>query len=313
MKTTIQISAALFLVFFISCNNNKKNKVTSDSSEEFPQEMVSFTPYEKNPVFTGTNADTWDKKIRERGYILLEDGVYKMWYSGYNNGEDDPKYLGYATSTDGINWERYSDNPIFEEKWTEDMFVIKQNDTYYMFAEGRNDIAHLLISNDGIKWEAISDITIIKTNGDTITAPYGTPTIWIEEGKWYLFYERNDEGIWLSTSEDLITWYNIQDEPVIKMGPEEYDAAAVAANQVIKIKDKYYLYYHGSTNPNWADPDEQALWTSSVAMSTDLINWKKYPGNPVIEGDHSSPILVNAGKNYHLYTMHDIVWLHLPK
>jgi hypothetical protein len=47
-------------------------------------------------------------------------------------------------------------------------------------------------------------------------------------------------------------------------------------------------------------------------MSTDLINWEKYPGNPLAEGDTSSPILVFDGEKYNLYTMHDIVWLYFP-
>lgn len=307
MKKLHQIGLSLVLLAALGCESTKKN------TEEFPAAMVSFKPYEKNPVFSGTDTTTWDKNIRERGYILLEDGIYKMWYSGYLGNETDIKHLGYATSSDGINWERHADNPIFDSNWTEDMFVTKNEGKYYMFAEGKNDLAHLLTSSDGLKWQEEGNLIILQTNGDTISPPYGTPTVWIENGKWYLFYERNDLGIWLATSDDQLTWRNVQDEPVIKMGPEEYDSGAVAANQVIKFNDRYYLYYHGSTNPNWANPNANALWSSNVAMSTDLINWKKYPGNPIVKGDHSSPILVFDGNNYRLYTMHDKVWLYLPK
>jgi predicted GH43/DUF377 family glycosyl hydrolase len=298
----------LLILAGTACQNKTKN--TTD--EEFAPEMVSFKPYENNPVFSGTGTDTWDKQIRERGYILFEDGIYKMWYSGYNGGDSTVKHLGYATSTNGTNWERYSGNPIFDKKWTEDMFVMKVDDTYYMYAEGKNDIAHMLTSKDGIQWEDQDDLVILETDGDTISAPYGTPTVWIEDGKWYLFYERNDLGIWLATSENKLTWTNIQDEPVLEMGPEKYDEGAVAANQIVKFNDRYYMYYHGSTNPNWADPNENAEWSSLVAMSTDLINWEKYPGNPLAEGDTSSPILVFDGEKYNLFTMHDIVWLYFP-
>jgi beta-1,2-mannobiose phosphorylase / 1,2-beta-oligomannan phosphorylase len=303
----LQIGGFLLLIITSGCQAPK------EFSEEFPVEMVSFEPYENNPVFSGTGTGTWDNQIRERGYILHEAGMFRMWYSGYNGGESDPKYLGYATSPDGINWTRYSDKPIFDSKWTEDMFVLKHQGTYYMFAEGPNDISHLMTSDDGINWQEQGDLIIITAQGDTLPGPYGTPTVWIENGKWHLYYERNDEGIWLATSDDKLTWTNVQDEPVLKMGPEEYDSGAVATNQIVKFNGRYYMYYHGSTNPNWADPNENALWTSSVAMSTDLVNWTKYPGNPLVEGDHSSPILVNDGERYLLYTMHDIVWLYYPK
>ena len=274
--------------------------------------MVNFTPIENNPVFKGTGEDTWDKKIRERGYILIEDGIYKMWYTGYTE-DAEPKYLGYATSEDGINWNRNSDGPIFDERWTEDMFVFKDGGMYYMYAEGTHDIAHLLTSVDGISWQDQGDLVILDTGGQPIPPPYGTPVARIEDGKWYLFYERNDLGIWLATSEDKITWTNVQDDPVIKMGPESYDVAAVAANQVVKHDGNYYLYYHGSSNPDWADPGSGALWTSNVAVSSDLIHWEKYPGNPLVEGDHSSPILVPDGDKYRLYTMHDQVWIYISE
>lgn len=139
--------------------------------------MVTFQALENNPIFSGTNQNTWDALIRERGYILAEDGIYKMWYSGYRGEENDVKNPGYATSTDGISWERYADNPIFDKKWTEDMFVIKDEGTYYMYAEGAHDIAHLLTSADGINWEAKGDLVIRQTNGDNIPAPYGTSTV----------------------------------------------------------------------------------------------------------------------------------------
>ncbi len=179
--------------------------------------------------------------------------------------------------------------------------------------KGNNDVAHLLTSADGISWQEQGDLVILETSGEPIPRPYGTPVVWIEDGKWYLFYERNDLGIWLATSEDKKTWTNVQDEPVIKMGPEPYDEGAVAANQVVKHEGTYYLYYHGSSNPDWADPNANALWTSNVAVSRDLVNWEKYPENPIVEGDHSSPILVFDGEKNRLYTMHDKVWLYFSE
>ncbi|MEJ7677180.1 MAG: glycosylase [Segetibacter sp.] len=228
---------------------------------------------ESNPVFKGTSTDTWDQHIRERGYIIFEDSVYKMWYTGYKGDDTVTKYLGYATSRDGFNWERYSKNPIFNEKWTEDMCVIKNEGKYHMFAEGGNDVAHSLVSNDGINWQEEGDLKIKTLKGKSIPGPYGTLTVWIENEKWYLFYERNDEAIWLAESNDHKNWINVQDEPVIKTGPEKYDSGAVAANQVVKYKGRYYIYYHASSAPMASS----TAWSSNVAESTDLIHWIKYP------------------------------------
>jgi sucrose-6-phosphate hydrolase SacC (GH32 family) len=304
MKKTVQLFILLAVVTVLAACSSKTNTVKSD---EFPAELIQFSPIPENPLFSGTGANTWDKEIRERGFILYEEGLYKMWYTGYNPDMAREKFLGYATSTDGIHWERYSENPVFSEKWTEDMFVIKHEGTYFMYAEGDNDVAHLMTSGDGIHWQERGDLTLLSTTGDTIPGPYGTPSVWTEDGQWYLFYERNDSAIWLAKSADKLTWTNVQDEPVLPLGPDEYDIAAVAANQVVKHNGKYYIYYHATSSMDWQHPTGPVTWTSNVAMSTDLIHWEKYPGNPIVKGDFSSPILVFDGDKPSLYTMHPAV------
>lgn len=311
MKINPKIILLLFIFVGFSCKNKNAETINDKEIENFPASLVQFSASPHNPVFEGTNEETWDKNLRERGYILYENDQYKMWYTGYNDSISDLRHLGYATSKDGIHWERYAKQSILPEIWVEDMQVVKYNNLYYMVAEGKGDIAHLLASSDGISWNTQGNLSILKVNGQPIDeGPYGTPVVWVENDKKYLFYERNDLGIWLATSEDFKTWTNIQDEPVLKMGPEKYDSGAVAANQIIKYGGKYYMYYHGSNNPDWMNPGVVALWTSNVAMSSDLINWIKYPNNPIVEGDHSSPIMVFDGYAYKLYTMHNKVWIY---
>ncbi|GAB3900946.1 hypothetical protein GCM10028803_24730 [Larkinella knui] len=274
---------------------------------EFPDELVKFTPYKNNPVFAGTGAATWDHKIRERGYILREGKEWYMWYTGYEDGKGTTKYLGYATSSDGFTWKRYANNPIHKTDWVEDMAVLKSGNTYYMFAEGKDDVAHLLTSTDRINWREQGPIDIRQTDGKPISkGPYGTPAIWKEGNVWYLFYERNDAAVWLATSRDLKTWTHVQDEPVLKMGPEKYDQFAVAANQIIRYKGFYYLYYHASAFKDWHE------WSTNVAVSKDLVHWKKYDKNPIIADNTSSGILVQDGSQYRLYTMHPDVKIYLP-
>lgn len=286
----------LFLVF-TGCGPSQQKQHTP-VTDSFPSALVHFEPYQHNPVFAGTDTTTWDRKIRERGYILFEDSIYRMWYTGYNN-EDDERHLGYATSTDGLSWKRYSDKPVYDQSWVEDMCVIKTDSIYYMFAEGKDDIAHMLTSKNGITWNESGNIDIRKTNGEPIDkGAYGTPTIWHENDIWYLFYERGDLGVWLATSKDMTVWTNVQDDPVLALGPDAYDKYAVAMNQVIKYDGKYYAYYHASDTKEWKE------WTTNIAVSDDLIHWKKYAQNPIMKNNRSSGIVVNDGKGYRLYTMH---------
>ena len=270
---------------------------------------MNFTPYEKNPVFTGTGEGTWDTRIRERGYILKEGEAYHLWYTGYRDeGDSTTMKLGYATSSDGISWSRYAENPIFTESWVEDMMVVKHDSLYYMFAEGRNDIAHMLTSRDKVTWNDHGSLLIRQTTGEPLSpGPYGTPTVFIDGDTWHLFYERNDLGIWHATSTDLKEWKNVDDDPVIAMGPGLYDKFGVAMNQIIRYGDLYYGYYHGTPTKDWSE------WNTNVAVSKDLHHWKKFPGNPILTENKSSGILVNDGNQFRMYTMHDQVQLHFPR
>ena len=303
MSVKYQLLISLFCLAFIGCNssNQKADESQKEDQLEFPYELVNFKPYEANPVFKGTGDSTrWDEKIRERGFILKEDSAYYMWYTGYTNKTGEQiKYLGLATSPDGLKWTRFIKNPIHKSLWVEDVFVLKSDSTYYMFAESRGDSAHLLISSNKLDWKDQGVLDIRLKNGKPIEkGPYGTPTVWKENDIWYLFYERNDAAVWLATSKDLKVWTNVQDEPVLNCGPEKYDQFAVAFNQIIKYKELYYAYYHASAYKKWHD------WSTNIAVSKDLIHWKKYEKNPILGGDTSSGIVVNDGKQYRLYAMH---------
>ena len=284
---------------------------TQPAEDKFPPELVKFTPLQKEPVFAA-EPGKWDAKIRERGWIMIEDGVWKLWYTGYDGTKDGLRMLGYATSPDGIQWTRHPKNPLVKDHWVEDMMIVKHGRKYYMFAEGREDRAHMLVSDNGISWTRVGQLDIRLKSGKSIPdGPFGTPTVWLENDKWHLFYERNDLGIWLAISKDLKVWTNVQDEPVMKPGPGEYDKDLVALNQIVKHLGRYYAYYHGSARTG----PKKGLWSTNVATSSDLIHWEKYPANPLlpIDENKSSGILVHDGARYRLYTMHPEVHLHIAK
>ena len=287
--------------------------VSKPTGPEFPPELVEFGPASERPLLAGTGTNTWDRRIRERGWILREGENWHMWFTGYNDGRSKAKFLGYATSRDGLSWTRWPGNPLTTEGWVEDMCVIKQDGAYYMFAEGRDDIAHLLTSTDRVHWQEQGDLDIRQTNGQPITTgPRGTPSALFENGTWYLFYERNDAAVWLATSKDVKTWNNVQDDSVLGCGPEAYDRYAVAVDQILKHHGRYYAYYHASALPKWSE------WTTCVAMSEDLVHWKKYPGNPIVPVNRADPgrssgMVVHDGKQFHLYTTHPDVRVHFPK
>jgi predicted GH43/DUF377 family glycosyl hydrolase len=269
--------------------------------DDFPRDLVSWKPISGNPVFAGTGLERgWDRKIRERGWIIREGGIFHLWYTGYNDDRSPNRNLGYAISLDGLSWVRWPSNPIVTTSWVEDMCVVKHDGTYYMFAEGEKDVAHLLTSTDRLNWVERGPLDVRLKDGSPIPpGPYGTPTVFVEGETWYLFYERGDRGVWLATSKDRKVWTNVQDEPVLAMGPDAYDKYAIAVDQVFKRDGVYYAYYHANSHNPW-----QKDWTTNLARSKDLVHWEKYPGNPLIGNDSSSSVLIDVDVRTRLYTMH---------
>jgi hypothetical protein len=274
-----------------------------DPGGEFPPALVDFGPASAAPLFAGGGPEAWDRDLRERGWIERRDGRWRLWYTGSNRDRDPMRKLGLATSPDGLNWTRVPE-PLVPDAWVEDVCVVRQGGCYRMFAEGEEDIAHLLTSRDGVRWRRHGPLDIRLVDGRPIPeGPRGTPAAWFERGTWHLFYERRDKGVWLATSRDLCTFTNVRDEPVLECGPDEYDRDLIAVDQIVRHAGRYYAYYHACGQAG------SGRWSTCLAVSDDLVHWRKHPGNPVlpVDPDHpgrSSATLVHDGTRLRLYTTH---------
>lgn len=279
--------------------------------EEFPAELIHFEPAIEKPVFESAGPGTWEIKIRERGWIMKDGGVWKLWYSGFDGVRGNPVHLGYATSDDGIHWTRHPNNPLLPNEWIEDVCVVKESGTWYLFAEGKDDVPHWFQSTNGIDWKRQGELDVRRYDGTPVEkGPLGTPVVIKTKRGWSLFYERSDAGVWLAHSNDLKFWTNVQDEPVLRRDPDGNDSQMIALNQVIEFRGRFYAYYHASRTP-----ERPRLWTCNVASSTDLIHWKKYPGNPLRpeSENKSSPLLILDDHDIRFYTTHDKIDLHRPR
>ena len=104
----------------------------------------------------------WEKVAVMCPHVIYNDRtkLFRMWYSGGEQGE--PNAIGYATSSDGLKWEKDTNNPIFKldpnNDWEKDRVtacqVIAQQDGFLMFYIGFRDESHAQIgvahSKDGI-------------------------------------------------------------------------------------------------------------------------------------------------------------------
>jgi predicted GH43/DUF377 family glycosyl hydrolase len=139
----------------------------------------NFTRQSTEPVISPT--EPWEKVAAMCPHVIwdAQEKIFKMWYSGGEQYE--PDAIGYATSKDGLHWEKYAGNPVFKadptRSWEQLKVtacqVIKRKKDYLMFYIGFHDINLAQIgiakSPDGIgNWERFS----------------GNPIIFPEEGAW---------------------------------------------------------------------------------------------------------------------------------
>ncbi|HTC22676.1 MAG TPA: hypothetical protein VK859_17605 [bacterium] len=131
----------------------------------------------------------WDEKV----------GIYKMWYSGGNQGE--PDAIGYAESADGQKWVKRP-NPVFAPSrvpaWDSEKVtacqVLKQGSGYWMFYIGfsgfRNAQIGLARSPDGIsRWQRYPGNPILSPtpgqwDGDAVYKPFAL----LDGSRWMLWY-----------------------------------------------------------------------------------------------------------------------------
>ena len=73
--------------------------------------QTDWFKHPENPVLEFGPNGTWDDAAVLNPAVLFDGTRYQMWYTGYDGST---KRIGYATSTDGIVWEKHPDNPVLD-------------------------------------------------------------------------------------------------------------------------------------------------------------------------------------------------------
>lgn len=113
-----------------------------------------------------------------------------------------------------------------------------------------------------------------------------------DKGKYHTFYlqakktkdpeKRHNAKVSIghAVSEDLKKWKKLP--TALKPGRKgNWDDIALWTGSVIKRGKKYYMFYTGRNSK------KNVMWIQKIglAISNDLINWKKFEGNPILEAD----------------------------
>jgi predicted GH43/DUF377 family glycosyl hydrolase len=166
----------------------------------------NFVRQSDQPVISPT--EPWEKVAVMCPHVIWdeEENSYKMWYSGGEQYE--PDAIGYATSKDGLHWEKRL-QPVFvadpSKEWEQYKVtacqVIKRKNDYLMFYIGFRDIDFAQIgmarSKNGIdNWERFAGNPIIMPTKDSWdeSATY-KPFAIQEADRWMLWYNGRNEHL----------------------------------------------------------------------------------------------------------------------
>lgn len=153
------------------------NDYRYDFGYAFSPDGKNWTKHPGTIMEVGNPAD-WDGGFIEGSSVLKDGGTYKMWYAGYDltNGHVN---IGYATSVDGIAWDKYINNPVlstsmlaWDSIYVQDPHVVKIGNIYHMWYGGvdQSDFygqqTGYAFSLDGINWTKSSNNPILL-NGNT--------------------------------------------------------------------------------------------------------------------------------------------------
>lgn len=177
-----------------------------------------------NPVLAVGEPGSWDEKKAWAPAVLYNPPLWQMWYVGYSDATG--SQIGYATSQDGIHWEKYAGNPVLSpgifDEWesygVNAPFVMFEDGIYHMWYSSDPDGSiGYAASADGIHWERHPRNPVIESWGgdpeNCSPVKYVSPTV-VHLGEYHMWYQEGEScrgGISTylvvhSTSPDRVTW-----------------------------------------------------------------------------------------------------------
>lgn len=224
--------------------------------------------------------------------VVYEAGRFWMLYVHYDEVRPPNACLELATSTDGLEWEVHPDSPVLTpstdawDAWrTSYHSILKVADTFYLYYTGIRETFRdygigLATSKDLIHWERHPDNPLLVPLGFGFEkTAIQVPCVCVEDGTWHLYYLGMDGPnghIGHATSSDGIRWHRDPANPVLSRDESSWDSLRISPQNILKHGSQYHLFYCGYSGD---------IYSSAIATSNDLSNWRKYDGNPIFTVD----------------------------
>ncbi|KAK9794077.1 hypothetical protein WJX73_009633 [Symbiochloris irregularis] len=224
------------------------------------EDGISWSPV--TSVLGSDSGSDWEDDVN-RPCVRLIEGKYHMWYTGQLASQKSA--IGYAVSTDGIEWQRQAEpvlTPVLEWEGPAVMNPVvifdKRSSTFRMWYSAGEQYEPVAVgyatSKDGITWERHSSGAPIFSgtghDGDWDSARASVGQVVLASDWHYMFYmgysNVDHSAIGIARSRDGITnWERNPTNPILDTQPGAWDEDAVYKPAAVFRDDQWFLWYNG--------------------------------------------------------------------
>jgi subtilisin family serine protease len=277
--------------------------VDHNQTQDFKLVSIPYMPNEDNPILEPGAPGSWDSRIIASPSAVFIDDEYYLFYVG-DNPPSNIGAIGYATSTDGVQFTKYEGNPIlmgdgsgFDADWAAYPVVLVEDNTWIIYyagwaSGGQVQIGRATAQNPNGPWTRsynpiLSPGSYWEWDGEWL---YADSVISTESG--YLMNYTGDSypgissKIGMATSANGLIWTKYDDpgtpnspfaesDPVLRPGsPGTWDHRIIKHSDIRKTDNGWEMFYTG-----YGTFLDGAI---GYVTSQDGILWTRPDDNPIL-------------------------------
>jgi len=243
-------------------------------------DLVTWTKEATNPVLDVGPAGAWDEDEVGDAKVLYDGSEYHMLYTGMSGGT---KKLGHATSDNGVDWTKDSNNPVLDRPSGVPFFM--SGGFYYQLTVGT-----LRRTEDFVEWETVTDEVGFGTGptGAWDSRHVALYNVVAMDGIWVAAYQgTNPDGHHymrngLALSIDGEHWVKYPGNPVLSPSPSTaWDNTGVEDPVLLTWDGKLYMFYSGEGDVTWSQIGMAETQLGDLASGDYFENDARGPWNAV--------------------------------
>jgi predicted GH43/DUF377 family glycosyl hydrolase len=257
-------------VMYIRIAINSTDEIYRGTSTDGAAWTISPTPV----LRTGPSG-SWDSSVAFSPSVVWNGTGYMMYYvgSGATNSSTYPanfRQIGVAFSSDGINWTKYSGNPVithgpggYDARYTRGPSVIFDGGAYKMWYYGTAQPNYtipfgasidLATSSDGVHWTKYPGNPVFygfRYADNSTSSDY--PSVVKVNGTYLMAFSGYSADIGYATSTDGISW-SFDNQTNVLLTTSGWHTGIVSNPSVLVDKGRVLLWYDGYDASNRTSP-----------------------------------------------------------